>query len=454
MFKEYEGVTVTAPQSIRRAFVLAVVLRLGLTGLAAEASAEDHWVATWAASPQTPRFSFPRLPAPPPAPASAQTAPSSQGNPPPPPPLFPPPPAINNQTVRMIVRTSIGGHRVRIELSNAFGSSALPVGSAHIALRDKESAIVPASDRPLTFGGKPSMIIPPAGEILSDPVDLEVPKLGDLVVSLYIPGEAPSPTIHLTGLHTTYISKPGDFTGATDIADPSAKVLLWYWISAVDVVAPPKAGLIVAFGDSITDGATSTPDTDRSWPSQLAERLAANKATADLAIINEGISGNRLLNDGAGVSALARFDRDVLSQPGVEWLIVLEGINDIGLGGRPGAPPPDTVTADDLIAAHKQIIERAHLHGIKVIGATLTPYVGAAYATDQGEAMREAVNQFIRTSGAYDAVIDFDAAVRDPENPKQIRPAYNIRDHLHPNDDGYKAMAEAVDLSIFTHHPK
>jgi lysophospholipase L1-like esterase len=442
---------VTAPQSIRCAFAWAVVLTFGLAGFAAEAKAQDHWVATWAASPQTPRFSFPRLPAPNPPPASPQPAQPSQGNPPP---LFPPPPAINNQTVRMIVHTSIGGHRVRVQLSNAYGTSALQVGSAHIALRDMESAIVPASDRPLSFSGKPSITIPPAAEILSDPVDLEVPKLGDLVISLYIPGEAPAPTIHLTGLHTTYISKPGDFSGAPDIADPSAKVLLWYWISAVDVVASPKASLIVAFGDSITDGATSTPDTDRNWPSQLAQRLAANKATAELAIVNEGISGNRLLNDGAGVSALARLDRDVLSQPGVQWLIVLEGINDIGIGGRPGAQPPDAVTADDLIGAHKQIIERAHLHGIKVIGATLTPFLGAAYATDDGEAIRETVNQWIRTGGAYDAVIDFDAAVRDRENPKQIRPAYNIRDHLHPNDDGYKAMAEAVDLSVFAHRSK
>lgn len=347
----------------------------------------------------------------------------------------------------MIVHTSIGGRRVRVQLSNAFGTSALHVGAAHIALHDKDSAIVSGSDRPLTFSGKPSFTIPPAAEALSDPVDLDVPSLSDLVISLYIPQATP-PTVHLTGLHTTYISQPGDFAGAASIADAKT-VQLWYWISAVDVDAPPSAGLIVAFGDSITDGATSTPDTDRSWPSQLAQRLAANQATANLAIVNEGISGNRLLNDGAGVAALARFDRDVLSQPGVKWLIVLEGINDIGIGGRPGAEPPDAVTADDLIAAHKQIIERAHMHGIKVIGGTLTPYVGAAYATDQGEEMREAINQWIRTSHAYDAVIDFDAAVRDPANPIQIRPAYNIRDHLHPNDDGYKAMAAAVDLSIF-----
>jgi lysophospholipase L1-like esterase len=353
----------------------------------------------------------------------------------------------------MIVHTSIGGHRVRVQLSNAFGASPLLVGAAHIALRDKESAIVPASDRPLTFGGQASFTIPPAAEALSDPVDLEVPALGDLVVSVYIPGEAATPTIHLTGLHTTYISQPGDFTGATSIAGAKT-VQLWYWISAVDVLAPSNADLIVAFGDSITDGATSTPDADRSWPSQLAQRLAANKATAGLAIVNEGISGNRLLHDGAGVSALARFDRDVLSQPGVKWVIVMLGINDIGFASLPRAQPSDVVTAQDVIGAQKQIIERAREHGIRVIAATLTPFSGAMYYSEQGETMREAVNQWIRTSGAYDAVIDFDAATRDPANPRQIRPAFNIRDHLHPNDDGYKAMAEAVDLSIFTANAK
>ncbi len=182
----------------------------------------------------------------------------------------------------------------------------------------------------------------------------------------------------------------------------------------------------------------------------MPRRLAANKATAKLAIVNEGISGNRVLNDGAGVSALQRFDRDVLSQPGVKWLIVLEGINDIGIGSLPGGDPADAVTPDDLIAGYKQIIERAHVHGIKVIGATLTPYVGAAYASENGEAMREALNKWTLSSGAYDAVVDFDAATQDPANPKQIRPAYNIRDHLHPNDVGYKAMADAVNLSVFT----
>lgn len=432
-----------AQNRIRGLLVIACFVGSGLLCAAPRSAAQDHWVATWAASPQSSHFEFPRAFRPPAPPAGQQGANN------PPRPIFPAPPTIHNQTVRMIARTSIGGRGVRVQLSNAFGTTALRIGAAHIALRDKDSAIVSGSDRPLTFSGAPSFNIPPGAEVLSDPVDLNVPSLGDLVISVYVPGEASSATVHLTGLHTTYISQPGDFTAAASI-EPATTVQMWYWISAVDVLAPKESGLIVAFGDSITDGATSTPNTDSSWPSQLARRLAANKATAKLAIVNEGISGNRVLNDGAGVSALQRFDRDVLSQPGVKWLIVLEGINDIGIGSLPGADPSDAVTTDDLIAGYKQIIERAHVHGIKVIGATLTPYVGAAYASEKGEAIREAVNKWTLTGGAYDAVVDFDAATQDPVNPKQIRPAYNIRDHLHPNDEGYKAMADAVNLSIFT----
>ena len=347
----------------------------------------------------------------------------------------------------MVVHTSIGGSRARVQLSNAFGTTPLKIGAAHVALRGQESAIVPASDHALTFSGKASFTIPPGAEMISDPVNLDVPKLGDLVISLYVPGEVAAPTMHGTGLHTTYISKaPGDLTGAPLIADPT-RSQVWYLISSVDVVAAPDTRLIVAYGDSITDGATSTPDTDSSWPSQLAARLLGNKATGNVAIVNQGISGNRVLSDGAGVSALARFDRDVLAQPGVQWVVFMEGINDIGLGARlTGA---DAVTLDDLIAGHKQIVERAHMRGIKVIGATLTPFMGAAYYSDEGEAIRTALNDWIRNGKAYDAVIDFDAATRDPENPKQIRAAYNIRDHLHPNDVGYKAMADAFDLSMF-----
>jgi lysophospholipase L1-like esterase len=345
----------------------------------------------------------------------------------------------------MVVRASVGGRRLRVQLSNAYGAAPVKIGGAHIALRDKESAIVPASDRALAFSGKPGFTIPPGAEIFSDPVDLEVPKLGELAVSVYIPGEVTAATTHLTGLHTTYIAK-GDAMSAPALTDSSTS-LSWYWVSGVDVMAPAAASTIVAFGDSITDGATSTPNTDSSWPSQLAVRLAAAKSTANVAIVNHGISGNRVLSDGAGVSALARFDRDVISQPGVKWVIVMEGINDIGIGARAAADP---ITADVLIAAHKQLIERAHMHGIKAIGATLTPFAGATYYSEEGEAIRVALNQWIRTGNGYDAVIDFDAVTRDPANPKQIRADYNIRDHLHPNDAGYKAMAESIDLALFS----
>jgi len=407
------------------------------------AAAQDRWVTTWAASPQAASFNLPlpkqnaaapKVDAPAPKPAA-----QNQASP------FAMPPNVNNQTVRLIAHTTIGGTRARVQLSNAYGTEPLTVGAAHIALRAKGSAIVPESDRALTFSGNPSISIPPGAPVVSDSLDFPVPRNGDLVISLFIAGDATAPTIHLTGLHTTYISKSGDFTKAAEIADATT-TQTWYWISSVDVLAPADAGAIVAFGDSITDGATSTPDTDRSWPSQFAERLAANQATQNVAIVNHGISGNRLLADGAGISALARFDRDVIAQPGVKWLIVLEGINDIGWAQMTGGP---AVSANDLIAAHKQMIERAHMHGIKAIGATLLPYGGATYYSEKGEATRQALNNWIRTSGVYDAVVDFDAKLRDPQNPSQLNPAYFINDHLHPNDAGYRLMAETIDLAIF-----
>jgi lysophospholipase L1-like esterase len=408
------------------------------------ATAAEHWVATWAASPQAAAFNLPgpKQKTPMPKMKTPASNPSSEANRNSP---FALPPDVKNQTVRMVVRTSIGGARVRVKVSNAYGSGPLTVAAAHVALHAEGSAIVPDSDRILTFGGNPSYVIPPGAPAVSDPVDLTVPKLSDLVISLYIAGEPTTPTVHLTGLHTTYISKTGDFTKAREIAE-AVTTQSWYWISGVDVVAPDDAAAIVAFGDSITDGATSTPDTDSSWPSQLAKRLGTDKATANVAVVNHGISGNQLLMDGAGISALARFDRDVLGQPGVKWLVVLEGINDIGISSMMGGAE---VSAAELIGAHKQLIERAHMHGIKAVGATLTPYEGAAYYSEKGEAVRKAVNQWIRTGGAYDAVVDFDALLRDPKNPDQMNPAYFINDHLHPNDAGYKLMADSIDLAIF-----
>jgi lysophospholipase L1-like esterase len=360
---------------------------------------------------------------------------------------------VENQTVRMVIRTSVGGTAVRVQLSNAFGPAPLPVGAVHIALQDKGSSIITSSDHVLTFSGQPSIVIPKGAEVVSDPVDMNVGPLAYLTISVYISGKAEDPTDHLTGLHTTYISGTGDFTGAASITPVSTRES-WYWISAVDVLAPEKTGVIVAFGDSITDGATSTPNTDSSWPSQLQDRIQKDKALAGKwAVVNAGISGNQLLADGMGVAALARLDRDVFSLTGVKWIIVLEGINDIGLSSLT-QNPADKVTAQQLIDAQKQIIERAHLRGIKVMGATLTPFKGASYYSDYGEQTREAVNKWILTSGAFDATVDFDKVVQDPANPLQIRPSFNISDHLHPNDAGYKAMADAIDLAVFARSSK
>lgn len=344
----------------------------------------------------------------------------------------------------MTVRASVGGSHLRVHLSNAYGTIPLVIGDAHVALHATETAIVPGSDRALTFNGKPSVSIPIGAEMISDPVALDVPALGDLSVSVFVPGDSGAASTHALGLHTTWVSAAGDFSAAPQL-DGAEKLQAWYWVSDVDVEAPAAAATIVAFGDSITDGATSTPDTDRSWPSDLAKRLVADPAHSRIAVVNQGISGNKILSDGAGVSALARFDHDVLGQSGVKWLMVLEGINDMNGAARP-TPLAPAVTADDLIGAMKQMVERAHDHGIKVIGCTLTPF---GNASESVEAMRQAVNSFIRTPGSFDAVVDFDKAVQDPANPRQFRAGYNNTDKLHPNDAGYQAMADAIDLSLF-----
>jgi len=414
----------------------------------ASGQAREHWIPTWVAASQQGRPEPVRLPQAR-GPASQPQA-SSQGNA-----QRPAGPIVsfNNQTLRMIVHTSIGGSRARIQLSNAFGGAPLRVGSAHIALRSKDSATVPGSDRALTFSGKPSFVIPPGAVVVSDAVNLDVPQRGDLAVSVFVPGDTGAATQHSVGLHTTYISKQGDATGAPEMADATTSQS-WYWLSSVDVVAPVNAAAVVTFGDSITDGTRSTPNTDSSWPSFLAARLQANRATSGIAVLNEGISGNRITRDGIGPAGLARFDRDVLTQPEVRWVTILIGINDIGAGiGEAFVFGPrdasDNPTPDDIIGGYRQMIEKAHTHGIKVIGCTLLPFEGAPYYSESGNVVRQAVNQWIRTSRAFDAVVDFDAATRSPDNPNRIRADFDSGDHLHPNDAGYKAMAEAVDLSIF-----
>jgi lysophospholipase L1-like esterase len=397
---------------------------------------QEHWVATWTTSQPLARYLHVRGGPPPGGRATPAKAP-------------PPAQAIaaqgfSNQTVRMIVRTSIGGSRVRIRLSNALDSTPVAVGAAHIAIRSKDSEIVSGSDRPLTFSGKPGFTVGPGMVIVSDPVDLSIPKLGDIAVSLYFPEPTGPPTSH-GGLRTSYLSKEGDFTGQPSIPDATTTGM-YYWLCGIDVLAPPQVSLVVALGDSITESFRSTPDTNRSWPSVLAARFASNKRTANLAVGNMGMGGNRVLRDNTGASMVARFDRDVLSQPGVKWVIVLEGINDIG---RIGANAAESPTTEDLIGAYKQIIERAHTFGIKVIGGTLPPYGGASSSRESGEAVREAVNNWIRTSGAYDGVIDFEAATRDKDNPKRLRAEFDPGDHLHLSDAGYQAMADAVDLKLF-----
>jgi lysophospholipase L1-like esterase len=384
----------------------------------------EHWVGTWATAVVA------RAPA---SPGPGRGGPAA--------------PAINfnSQTLRQIVHTTIGGNRVRVTFSNAFGTAPLAVGGAHIALRDKDAAIIRGSDRALTFAGKTPTTIAAGAVVVSDAVDLTVPALADLAVDLYLPQDVQASvstlTTHTGALQTNYVSTSGDYTGAAELPVLTTTAA-WFFLARVEVMAPPQVGAVVTFGDSITDGTRSTPDTNSRWPDQFAKRLIAQNAR--MGVLNEGIAGNRVLSDGAGVSALARFDRDVLIQTGVTHVVVLESINDIGLGRDNPAP-----TADDLIAAHRQLIERAHARGLKIFGATLTPFEGAAYWTKEGEAKRQALNTWIRTAKAYDGVIDFDAAVRDPQSPTKILPQYNPGDNLHMNDAGYQAMANTIDLALF-----
>lgn len=356
-----------------------------------------------------------------------------------------PPITFNDQTLRQIVHTSLGGDRVRVVLSNAFGTAPLAVGAAHIALRDKDAAIVAKSARALTFNGSPSTTIAAGAVLLSDAVDLAVPAFADLAIDLYLPSDVQTSvatlTTHAGALQTNYVSPTGNHAGAADMPVMTTTAA-WFFLARVEVMAPEPVGAVVTFGDSITDGTRSTVNTNNRWPDHFAKRLAAQNIR--MGVLNQGIAGNRVLGDGAGVSALARFDRDVLVQPGVTHVVVLESINDIGLARDNPSP-----TVADLIAGHKQLIERAHARGLKIYGATLTPFEGAAYWTKEGEAKRQAVNEWIRTGKAYDGVIDFDAAVRDASSPTKLRQEFNPGDNLHMNDAGYQAMANAIDLGLF-----
>lgn len=413
--------------SLFATMLLTMVLATGTAiSSASAATITPEWVATWQASPQPvweEGFLFPT------------NIPTS----------------LHNQTVRQVARISLGGQRLRIVLSNAYGTQPLTVGKATIARTQHDGAVISTSLRTVTFGGQQAATILPGASLISDPVDLAVAALAQVSVSLYLPNVTPMHTFHWDGRQTGWIV-PGDQTTAAELqmADGSAQTTTARpLLAGIQVETDQAAHVVVAIGDSITDGATASLDNNSRWPDFLAARLAPH----GVAVLNAGISGARLLSDGMGVNALARLERDVLAQPGVRNVIVMLGINDIGWPGTAFAPDTSTPTLDSLIAGYRQLIEQAHSRGIHVTGATLTPFEGALpgtplsdYYNSDKEALRQQVNDWIRHSGAFDTVIDFDAVLHDPEHPARIEPRFDSGDRLHPGDAGNQAMAEAVDL--------
>ena len=380
-------------------------------------NADTHWVGTWAASP----------------------APSEAGI------------GFNNHTLRMNPRLSIGGSTVRVRVSNAYGLGKLQIGAAYIAIRAKGPAVVPGSEREITFSGSRTATIPAGTLLVSDPVELEAKPLADLAVSLHLPGEIP-PAFQITGRYarqTNYISPPGNFAAAATM--PVLKITdEWFFLSGVDVLASSDTGCVVALGDSLTDANISTHDAYCRWPDQLARRLIARQDGRPLGVMNQGLGGNRILHDLRGDSGLRRFDRDVLAQPGVTHAIVMLGTNDLR---NRNAKPDEEVTAEQMIAGLNQMALRAQARGIKLFGATLTPFGNETFLPGAWNPVREghrvAVNNWIRESGALDGVADFDKALRDPERPTQMLPIYDCDDGLHPSDLGYCKMGDAIDLALF-----
>jgi len=402
---------------------------LVLLALAASVAALGHakdakWVGTWAASQQTPE----------------------------------PPNALaiddmRDMTMRQIVHLSIGGRTLRVHISNAFGTEPLHFTSVHIARPLSPSApeIDSGSDRALTFSGSQEVIVPAGAEYISDPIDYAVAPLSNLAVTLHLDLPPAGQTSH-PGSRATSFFVHGDLAGAADL--PNAKHIdHWYQLSGVDVRVPGNASALAILGDSITDGHGATTNGNDRWTDVLARRLQASPATRNIGVLNQGIGGNHLLTDGLGPNALARFDRDVLVQTGVRYLIVFEGVNDLGGLTRLGeaSPPAHAALVNRILSAYQQMIARAHGQGLKVFGATIVPFAGSDYyhPPSSTEADRQAVNQWIRTPGHFDAVIDFDKVVRDSEQPDRLLPAYDCGDHLHPNPAGYRAMGEAVPLSLF-----
>ena len=393
------------------------------------AASTNAWIATWATSPQS-------------------------GTPNPREPLL----SINNQTVRERVRVSLGGSQIRLRFSNEFGSSPLLIGAATVAIPTDTSTIKEESLQNVTFEGRNSIEIPAGAPVVSDPISFAVTPGAEVSISIYFPKRLTTPTLHAFAFRHAAVSQHGDFTHERKI-DPAALSTASISVTGVLVPAQPSNRLVVAFGDSITDGDGSTVDADNNWPNNLIRRIAKKSKDSTLAVVNEGIVGNRLLSDADvfGVSALARFDRDALVLPGITHIVLFEGINDIGFAGAKMdgqylADPPETRSAQDIINAYRQLISRAHARGIKVVGATITPCEGVdipGYYSEAKETVRETVNKWIRTSGAFDGIIDFDAVVRDPDHFTRLLPKFASKDHLHPNDAGYKAMADSIDLNLF-----
>jgi lysophospholipase L1-like esterase len=400
---------------------LALLFCCAITSnIASAATPPDHWVGTWAASPMAANN-----------PGAKFGAPGTDGT-----------------TLREIVHVSLGGSSVRVTLTNEFGLDPLTIGAAQIALSSGASGITAASATPLTFGGQTSIIIPPGALVVSDPAALKFAPFSNLAVTLFLPDQPVNQlTLHPFADQTNYLV-PGNVISAATLEAPTP-FYTWDFLKGIDVTGDEKSASIVTFGDSITDGAHSTRDANARWPDVLAHRLLADKKTAHLGVLNQGIGGNRILHDTTGPSALARFDRDVLAQTGIKYLVIMESINDIGHATDPNKPY-DVVTADDLIAGLSQLATRAHTHGIKVYGATLTPFVGAKYQSPAGEEMRQTINKWIRTTNKIDGVIDFDKVTTDLTHPGMFLPLDDSGDHLHPGDAGYKAMGESIDLNLFT----
>jgi lysophospholipase L1-like esterase len=375
-----------------------------------------HWVGTWSTAP----------------------APAESG-------------AFANHTLRMNARVSIGGDKLRVRVSNAYGSRKLLVGAASIGKRDAGSGVVPGSNKKLTFGGSGTATIAAGAFMISDPVDFDLAPLSDVAVSLYLPEEILL-SFGITGRYarqTNYISPPGDFSD-TAVMPVGSITSDWFFVSGIDVLASQETGGVVALGDSLTDANISTPDAFCRWPDQLARRLQARRGGRPMGVMNQGLGGNRILHDIRGDSGLRRFDRDVIAQPGVTHAIIMLGTNDLR---NRWAKPEEEVTADQMIAGLKQFALRAQTAEIKLFGATLTPFENETFLpgawTPEREKTRQAVNEWIREGGAFDAVVDFDMALRDPEHPTRMLPIYDCNDHLHPSDLGYNKMGDAIDLSLF-----